>query len=182
MTQTMTVTAPGLQANSLGWRAQFFQSMAHIAPAAGVIMTMQYMASRAGPAVPLATLFATILALLLAYCLALLTRKFYGASGYFQIHSRALGSGIGFTTSWLFLMYEPIFSTFGLFGYGIIIFEPFMKATFGVDIPWWVAFIAGQSIVLVLSLFDIKSSVRITAILGACEFCHHAAAGSAARR
>lgn len=159
-----------LKANSFGWSGQFFQSMAHMAPAIGVVLNAQVMASRAGSALPLASLFAMILALLLAYCLGLLTRKYYGASGYFQIHSRALGSKVGFVTSWLFLLYEPFNAFLNFFGFGILIFEPFSKAYWGFTIPWWIVVIVGNLIITFFSLAHIKSSMRTAAILGMVEF------------
>ena len=159
-----------LKANSFGWIGQFFQSMAHMAPAIGIISTAQFMASRAGFALPLAMVFAMVLAILLAYCLGLLTRQYYGASGYFQIHSRALGSRIGFITSWLFLIYEP-FNTFTtLLGFGVLVLEPFSEAYCGYRIPWWVGVVVGNFLVTGLSLFNAKTSVRVTGLLGVVEF------------
>src|SRR5262249_40424287 len=144
------------KADSFGWMGQFFQSMAHMAPAIGIMMAAPYMASRGGSALPLATLFGMVLAMLLAYCLGLLTRKYYGASGYFQIHSRALGSKVGFITSWLFLIYEP-FNVFAVWlGFGVIILEPFSKTYLGFEIPWWIGAIGGNLVITILSLANIK--------------------------
>lgn len=95
-TTTVLPDEQTLARNSLSWKGQVFQAIAHMAPALGVIAAMPFMASRAGSALPLAMVFATVMCLMLAYCLGLLTRKYYGASGYFQIHSQALGSKLGF--------------------------------------------------------------------------------------
>lgn len=158
-----------LQSDSFGWSGQFFQALGHVAPAAGVVTTMQFIASRAGSALPLASLLAGILALLLAYCLSLLTRKYHGASGYFQIHSRALGSKLGFITSWLFFLYEPLNSFTVLFGFGALVLEPFSDSYLGIHIPWWITVILGNVVILFVSLTNIRNSIRTTAILGLIE-------------
>ncbi len=158
-----------LKPDSLGWLGQFAQSMAHMAPAVGIVLNGQLMALHAGPALPLASSFAAILALMLAFCLAELTRKYAGASGYFQIHSRALGSRTGFVTSWLFFLYEP-FNTFViLFGFSILILEPF-SATLGFHVPWWICVLAGNAVVTLLALANVKNTIRVTAVLCAVEF------------
>ncbi|HEY1096931.1 MAG TPA: APC family permease [Alphaproteobacteria bacterium] len=159
-----------LRADSFGWVGQFFQSMAHMAPAAAVILAMQFMSSRSGFALPLACVFGMLLAVLLAYCLGLLTRKYYGASGYFQIHSQALGSRIGFTTSWLYLIYEPLNLFVTIFGFSVLIFQPFIATYLHVDLPWWSVVLIGSIIVTLLSFTDIKSSIKITGLLGLVEF------------
>lgn len=159
-----------LQTNSLGWFGQFSQSIAHMAPAYAVICGVPFMASRAGSALPLASVLALLLCLMLAYCLSLLTRKYFGASGYFQIHSRALGSKLGFTTSWLFFLYEPLNAVVVFIGFGTLVLEPFSTAYLGVTIPWWVSLIAGNLLVTFFALKKMKNSIRITAVLGLMEF------------
>ncbi len=158
-----------LQSNMLSWRSQFFQAIAHMAPASGIVMSFQFMGTRSGSALPLAVVCAAVLSLLVAYCLSLLTRKYFGASGYFQIHSRALGSKVGFTTSWLFFIYEPFNAFMSFFGFGVLILEPFSQAHLGYKIPWWVAIVVGNSIIMLCSLTNIKGAMRVTTILGIVE-------------
>ena len=158
-----------LKSNVLSWRSQFFQAIAHMAPASGIVMSFQFMATRSGSALPLAVVCAAVLSLLVAYCLSLLTRKYFGASGYFQIHSRALGSKVGFTTSWLFFIYEPLNAFMSFFGFGVLILEPFSQAHLGYKIPWWVAIVVGNSIIMLCSLTNIKGAMRVTTILGIVE-------------
>ena len=159
-----------LQANSFGWGGQFFQGLAHMAPAAGIIMTAQFMATRAGSALPLAIGFAAVLALMVGGCLGMLTRKYHGASGYFQIHSQALGSRLGFTTSWLFFLYEPVCAFATSLGFAALIIVPFARAQWNIDLPWWSVVLDCNLVVLALALINVRNSIRTTAVLGIIEF------------
>src|SRR5262245_48318742 len=102
------VGEPRLAADALGVLNQLFQAITHIAPAAGIIYSTQYMATQGGASHPLAFVVATVAALLAAYCLRVLVAKIHSAGGYFTIHSIALGHAVGFVTSWLYFLYDPI--------------------------------------------------------------------------
>src|SRR5262245_59387559 len=102
------VEQPRLAAGALGLGAQLFQSITHMAPAAGIVFSVQYMASQGGASHALAYILATLACLFSALCLKELVRKIRSAGGYFVIHSVALGHGAGFTTSWLWFMYDPV--------------------------------------------------------------------------
>src|SRR3981081_288505 len=79
-----------------------------MAPAAGVIFSAQFMASKGGGSLTLAWILATLACLLTAPWLKEVGGKGSRAGGYFVIHSVALGHFVGFTTSWLWFLFEPL--------------------------------------------------------------------------
>src|SRR6185437_7887484 len=88
---------PALAAGTLGLWGQLFQAVTHMAPAAGIVFSTQYMASQGGASHALAYVIATIACTLSALCLKELVKKVRSAGGYFVIHSVALGDAAGFT-------------------------------------------------------------------------------------
>jgi len=112
-----SVEQPRLAAGAIGLAGQLFQSITHMAPAAGVIFSAQYMASKGGGSLTLAWLLATIACLLTALCLKEVVRKVRSAGGYFVIHSVALGHCVGFTTSRLLIWNDWVFRRDGQGGY-----------------------------------------------------------------
>src|SRR5581483_11992980 len=158
-----------LAANSLGVVAQFFQSMTHMAPAAGVIFSAQYMATQGGASHPLAWALATVAALLAAYCLRTLVAKIHSAGGYFTIHSVALGHGLGFVSSWLYFLYDPLVPAALFMGFGGIVLEPFSTEHFGFTIPWWATLIVGTVVLTWLTATGIKQSSHATVVFGTLE-------------
>src|SRR5215469_11470476 len=127
---------PRLAAGALGLAGQLFQSITHMAPAAGVIFSAQYMASKGGGSLTLAWILATIACLLTALCLKEVVRKVRSAGGYFVIHSVALGHFVGFTTSWLWFLFEPLVPA-GLAMLFASVLADFINSATGVLIPWW---------------------------------------------
>ena len=69
------VEQPKLATGALGLGAQLFQSITHMAPAAGIIFSVQYMATQGGASLTLAYILATIACTLTALCLKELVRK-----------------------------------------------------------------------------------------------------------
>jgi len=102
------VEQPRLAQGAIGVVGQVFQSISHMAPAAGVIFSAQYMATKGGASLTLAWIIATIACLLTAASLKEVVRKVHGAGGYFVIISASLGHFVGFTTSWLWFLFEPM--------------------------------------------------------------------------
>ena len=157
-----------LRRGAIGAASQLFQSIAHIGPATGVIFAMPFMVSKGGGAMPLAALAAMICILLTGLCLRELVMKVRSAGGYFAIHSVALGHFVGFTTSWLWFLDEPLvpaaLST--IFGQ---VFSDFMQAHFSVHIPWWVVTLVLIAALTFISYIGIKQSARVTITLASAE-------------
>src|SRR5438046_10156661 len=90
-----------LASGAIGLAGQLFQSITHMAPAAGVIFSAGYMASRGGGSHALAWAIATVACALTAICLVDVVRKVRPAGGYFVMHSGPRGHFVGFSTLWL---------------------------------------------------------------------------------
>ena len=132
---------PRLQAGALGLVGQLAQSVCHMAPAAGIIFSVQYMSSQGGASHTLAYILATLACLFSALALKELVRKVRSAGGYFVIHSVAIGHGAGFTTSWLWFLFEPVVAA-GLSMFFGAVLSAFLESEFGLLIPWWIIAIA----------------------------------------
>src|SRR5438128_6086491 len=159
---------PKLAGGAIGLAGQLFQSITHMAPAAGVIFSAQYMATKGGGSHALAWLLATIAVSLTAWCLREVVRKVRSAGGYFVIHSVALGHFVGFSTSWLWFLFEPLVPT----GLAIIFgqtLSDFLVAELGVFVPWWVIGLVLLALVTYVSYVGIRQSARLVVILGTLE-------------
>src|SRR5207244_4878443 len=66
---------PRLMGGAIGLAGLLFQSITHMAPAAGVIFSVQYMASQAGAALGLGFILATVACLLTALCMKEVVQK-----------------------------------------------------------------------------------------------------------
>src|SRR5436190_10146678 len=95
-----TTDQPGLAVGAIGQVGQIFQSITHMAPAAAIVFSAQYMATQGGGSLALGWLLASVACMLTALCLAEVVRKVHGAGGYFVLHSVAFGSFVGFSTGW----------------------------------------------------------------------------------
>lgn len=159
---------PRLAAGAIGLAGQLFQSITHMAPAAGVIFSAQYMASKGGGSLTLAWIIATVACLLTALCLKEVVRKVRSAGGYFVIHSVALGHFVGFTTSWLWFLFEPLVPAALSMLFGSVLSD-FVLAATGVYIPWWLITIAMVAVLTWTSYIGIRQSSKTTVIMGTLE-------------
>jgi amino acid transporter len=157
-----------LRSGAIGAASQLFQSIAHIGPSTGVIFAMPFMVSQGGGTMPLAAAFAMVCILLTGMCLRELVEKVRSAGGYFAIHSVALGHFIGFTTSWLWFLDEPLvpaaLST--IFG---SVFHDFLLAQLSINVPWWVITLVMLAGLNFISFVGIKQSARLTITLASTE-------------
>src|SRR5438045_7362099 len=112
-----------------------------MAPAAGIVFSVQYMASQGGASHTLAYILATLACLFTALCLKEVVRKVRSAGGYFVIHSVALGHFVGFTTSWLWFLFEPLVPAALSMLFGQVLSDFVLDQT-GLLIPWWIVSIA----------------------------------------
>ena len=157
-----------LAAGAVGLVGQLFQSIANMAPAAGVIFSAQYMASKGGATLPLAWLLATVACLLTALAMRQVVRKIRSAGSFFVIHSVALGHFVGFTTSWVWLLNEPLVAG-GLSMFFGQILQDFLATQVGVMLPWWITALALIAIFTYLSYVGIRQSAGATVLLGSIE-------------
>ncbi|MDQ6671624.1 MAG: APC family permease [Chloroflexota bacterium] len=159
---------PKLAAGAIGLAGQLFQSITHMAPAAGVIFSAQYMTSKGGGSLTLAWIIATVACLLTALCLKEVVGKVRSAGGYFVIHSVALGHFVGFTTSWLWFLFEPLVPAALSMLFGQVLSD-FVLAETGILIPWWLVTIVMVAILTYTSYVGIRQSSKTTVVMGSLE-------------
>src|SRR3984893_6931877 len=152
---------PKLAAGAIGLAGQLFQSITHMAPAAGVIFSAQFMASKGGGSLTLAWVLATVACLLTALCLKEVVGKVRSAGGYFVIHSVALGHFVGFTTSWLWFLFEPLVPA-ALSMLFCSVLSDFLLSETGLFIPCWRISIAMVAILTYTSYVGIRQSSKTT--------------------
>src|SRR6202020_3358837 len=97
-----------LRANALSFSAVLTQGITHIAPAMGLVVTVQFVTTMAGIASPLAYGIAFLIVMLLGVCLAQLAVHLPSAGGYYTYVSRSLNARAGFLTGWMFFLYDPL--------------------------------------------------------------------------
>lgn len=112
---------------------QMVQSLAHIAPAVGVVFTASLILGGAGSSAPLAVLLSCLAVLPSVYLHSKLQSRWSGAGGYFAILPPAFGRYTGTAAGLLDIFYEPIITAitiFGFLGFGL---EPWLgrSLTFG---------------------------------------------------
>jgi len=159
---------PQLAAGSLGLWGQIFQAITHMAPAAGIVFSTTYMASQGGASHALAYVIATVACTLSALCLKELVKKVRSAGGYFVIHSVALGDAAGFTTSWLYFLYDPVIVAAGSLLWPAI-FTDFLRTQYGVDLPWWPFSIVMAGTLFIVTYIGVKQAAIVSMILGSIE-------------
>jgi amino acid transporter len=158
----------GLRSGAIGAAAQLFQSIAHIGPATGVIFAIPFMVSKTGGAMPLAVFCAMVCILLAGLCLREVVRKVSSASGYFGIHSVALGPFWGFTTSWLWFLDEPLVPAALATIFGSV-FSDFLQAQLSISVPWWCITLVVIAALTYISYIGVEQSARATITLASFE-------------
>lgn len=159
---------PALRAGALPLGAVLMQGITHIAPAAGLILSIQFIAREAGALTPLAYGIAFLIVLLLGLSLTQLARHLPSAGGYFTYLSRAVHPRAGFLTAWLYFLYDPTSTAINLAYMGLLI-EQTLRAQAGLYFPWWAFLVAGALFVGWLCARGIKASVTLLALLGLLE-------------
>jgi amino acid transporter len=149
-----------LRRNSLGLPSALAMSMAFLCPTINVIFIAPLIASKAGVAAPLAMLLGTVGIGLLAFALAQFSTRVSSAGSFYSFITQGLGSSVGFIMGWLFLFAYALQSPLNtnLFGYFV---SDFLKAEWGINIPWWILMIFIVAVVGSLAWFSINNSMKI---------------------
>ena len=171
MAQSTAVASAGqptLAAGTLGLWGQLFQAITHMAPAAGIVFSATYMASQGGGSHALAYVIATIACTLSAICLKELVKKVRSAGGYFVIHSVALGDAAGFTTSWLYFLYDPVIVAAGSLLWPAV-FTDFLRSQAGIDLPWWLFSFVMAGVLFTVTFVGVRQAAVVSMILGSIE-------------
>src|SRR5579875_1335339 len=90
-----------LKAGALGLPPILMQAVTHIAPAVGLVLSIQYITS------PLAFVIAFLIVLTLGISLTQLARYLPSAGGYYTYVSRTVHPRAGWLTAWLYFLYDP---------------------------------------------------------------------------
>ncbi len=124
------------------------QAVTHIAPAAGVVLSIQLITQHAGITAPLAFLIGFGIVLTLGISLTQLARQFPSAGGYYTYVSRTMHPRAGFLTAWLYFLYDPICAAINLAYMGYLL-EKTLWADLNVVLPWW-AFLTAAAVGIAL--------------------------------
>lgn len=130
-----------LRANALSFSSVLTQSITHIAPAVGLVVTVQFVSTMAGIASPLAYGIAFLIVMLLGVCLAQLALHLPSAGGYYTYVSQSLNPRAGFLVGWMFFLYEPFTAAINLAYLGFLI-ESVLRLEGHVQCPWYVIYVS----------------------------------------
>ena len=139
----MQPTSPdtnSLRANALSFTAVLTQGITHIAPAVGLVITVQFVTGMAGIASPLAYGIAFLIVMMLGVCLAQLARHLPSAGGYYTYVSRSLNARVGFLTGWMFFLYDPLTAAVNLAYLGFLL-QTTLRIEANVHCPWYVIYV-----------------------------------------
>ena len=125
-------------------------------------------ALKAGPAMPISFLLATIVCLLIGNTVAQFARYLPSSGGYYAFTTCGLGSRTGFMATWSYLIYDFLgpAGTTGFLGYLI---SDTLQSQFGIHCPWWLIALVTFAGIWTLTRHGIRLSMQITALLGGLE-------------
>jgi amino acid transporter len=144
------------------------QAISHIAPAVGLVLTLQYITSLAGVASPLAYAIAVLIVLTLGVSLNQLAKHLPSAGGYYTYISRTVHPRAGFLTAWLYLLYDPVCTAINLAFMGYFL-EKTMSSQFRIWLPWWLFFIVATLLLTLIVYRGITPSAKAVIFLGSAE-------------
>jgi amino acid transporter len=157
-----------LHKNAIGLAEVLFQSVTAMAPASAVAFSLGAAVPFAGTALPLATLIALAVCLLIALNIGAMARYLPSAGGYFTYVSRGLGDAAGWLTGWLFSLSYVLVVPLVLLVLGPLA-DDFANQHFHVAWGWALWAVLIGTIPLALTLFGVKLSSDSSVILGAIE-------------
>jgi amino acid transporter len=155
-----------LHAGALRLPGVLMQGLTHMAPATGLLFTIQFTTSQAGIVAPLAYLAAFPIVLVLGVCLMQMARLLPSAGGYYTYISRTVDPRVGFLAAWLYFLYDPMLAGFILAYIGSVL-EQALKAAYGVTFPWWLFLLLAGSFVGFVTYRGIRASAKWMVFLGA---------------
>ena len=165
---SVDITRGELRSGALKLPSILMQGITHIAPAVGIVLTIQLISSLAGVTAPLAYLIAFAIVLTLGISLTQLAKHLASAGGYYTYVSRTVSPGAGFITAWLYFLYDPTAAAINLAFMGFF-FESTMKAEYGIFFPWWCFFLLGVLLITLLVHFGVEISAGTMVLLGIAE-------------
>ena len=157
-----------LRANALKLPSILMQGITHIAPAIGLIFSIQFVTSLAGVTTPLSFAIAFVIILTLGLSLNQLARHLPCAGGYYTYVSRTVHPRAGFLTAWLYFLYDPVGTAINLAFMGFFL-QQTLRVEYGIFFPWWLFFIIAALLISFLIYRGIELSAEIMLFLGSAE-------------
>jgi amino acid transporter len=148
-----------LRENVLGLPAATIQGITHMAPAAGIILSVPFIASFAGAAFPLAYLLALIVTLIIASSVGQLAKHLPSAGGFYSYLSRGINPPTGFLTGWMYFLYDPLIPCLCTVYVGGLV-ENTLQQLYGVYFPWWLFTLITFAALAILTYFGIRLSIE----------------------
>jgi amino acid transporter len=152
-----TTQTDGLRANALSFTSVLTQGITHIAPAMGLVVTVQFVTGMAGIASPLAYGIAFLIVMMLGVCLAQLALHLPSAGGYYTYVSRSLNTKAGFLTGWMFFVYDPLTAAINLAYLGFLL-QTTLRIEAHVYCPWYLVYIVFALLISLLIYRGIEIS------------------------
>ena len=152
----------GLRGGALKFPSVLIQGVTHIAPAVGLVLTIQFITFLAGITSPLAFAIAFLIVLTLGVSLTQLAKHHPSAGGYYTYISRTIHPRAGLLTAWLYFLYDPVSTAvnLGFMGYFL---QTTVKAEFGISVPWWLFFIPAALAISAITYRGIEISAAVMA-------------------
>jgi amino acid transporter len=160
--------SPTLDGSAVTLPGVLMQAITHIAPAVGLIFTVQAITGVAGIASPFALAFACLAMATVSVSVIQLSKKISSAGGYFTWVSTIIGPRSGFFVAWVFLLFEPIGAGINLAFLGGIL-EATLESEYGFRLHWWITASVGVLLLTVVSYFGLKISIRFIVGMGIFE-------------
>ena len=157
-----------LKAGAIGFWGNMVQAVTHIAPGLNVLLGLTFIVSFVFVTAPLAYLAGGIICLGVAVVLTQLAKQFTGAGGYFLYISRTLGPRLGWLTTWLYFLYDPVAIGVVCAFTGSLVHDT-LKAQYGWNIPWWLIFAILVIAVTVFTVFGVALSIKVMLALAIFE-------------
>ncbi|HKF78260.1 MAG TPA: APC family permease [Candidatus Dormibacteraeota bacterium] len=148
-----------LRRDVVGLVGSIFQGITHMAPAAGVMTGIGFIASSAGSAIPLAFVLAGIISLLIAASINQMAKHLPSAGGYYTYVSRGINPRVGFMTGWIYFLYDPLIPNLCT-----LVTAAYVSSTvqdlFGFPVPWWLYAIVVYLGLGLITYLGIQPSIR----------------------
>ena len=152
-----------LKANSVTTIGALAISAAFMGPAVSVFFNTGPAAGTAGAAFPLSFAISMIVVLLISNGIIEFARKVPGAGFAFTFASQGIGPRTGFLAGWTLLFGYAMISPITYAGFGLFASE-FLSRQFGLNVPWYVLFLAVALLVSLLSYLGVSRSATVTIV------------------
>ena len=157
-----------LHKNAIGLAEVLFQSVTAMAPASAAAFSLGAAVPVAGTALPLATLIALAVCMLIAFNIAAMAKHLPSAGGYFTYVSRGLGDAAGWLTGWLFSLAYVLIVPLVLLVLGPLV-DDFASQQFNLHLGWLFWAFLSLAGPLALTFFGVKLSSDSAVVLGVIE-------------